>query len=243
MEWIGSGGSPASEFDLAPSIWQPHTRAVYWRAWRLVATWGVGRLLVGTGRHPVDVAATLKALTWDLSAPLCRRRTWFASLCRRPESSWFGRRCGLETRAASFIFRCRCVRSTNSRPSPGSSAARLDSEPSRGAQAAHPEGDGALAACVAAGHAGAASRAPWLLMTVVVTLGCLRVNEVAWLQVCDLWFNFLMSYGVPGFDGALAGSGCLRGGRARRRRISMASDVASQGGGAGPGRDRSRRAC
>ena len=55
--------------------------------------------------------------------------------------------------------------------------------------------------CVAAGHAGAASRSPRLLLTVVVTLGCLRVNEVARLQVCYLWFNYLMSYGVPGFEG------------------------------------------
>ncbi len=49
---------------------------------------------------------------------------------------------------------------------------------------------------MAAGHAGAASRAPWLRLTVIVTLGCLRVNEVAQLQVCYLWFNYLMSYGV-----------------------------------------------
>ncbi len=61
--------------------------------------------------------------------------------------------------------------------------------------------DGALAACLAAGHAGAASRSPRLLLTAVVTLGCLRVNEVARLQVCYLWFNYLMSYGVPGFEG------------------------------------------
>ena len=54
---------------------------------------------------------------------------------------------------------------------------------------------------MAAGHAGAASRAPWLLLTVVATLACLRVNEVARLQVCDLWFDYLMSCGVPGFEG------------------------------------------
>ena len=65
---------------------------------------------------------------------------------------------------------------------------------------------------MAAGHAGAALRTPQLLLTVVVTLDCLRVNEVARLQVCDLWFNFLMSYGVPGFDGALAA--CLAAGHA-----------------------------
>jgi hypothetical protein len=27
------------------------------------------------------------------------------------------------------------------------------------------------------------------LLTVVATLGCLRVNEVTRLQVCDLWFD------------------------------------------------------
>jgi hypothetical protein len=43
------------------------------------------------------------------------------------------------------------------------------------------------------------SRSPLLLLTVVVTLGCLRVNEVALLQV--LWFNYLTSYGVSGFEG------------------------------------------
>jgi hypothetical protein len=52
---------------------------------------------------------------------------------------------------------------------------------------------------------------------VVVTLGCLRVNEVARLQVCDQWFDYLMSYGVPGFEGTCfvrrpaAGAGCPKG--------------------------------
>jgi hypothetical protein len=39
------------------------------------------------------------------------------------------------------------------------------------------------------------------LLTVVATLACMRVNEVACLQVCDLWFDHLASYGVPGFEG------------------------------------------
>jgi hypothetical protein len=38
------------------------------------------------------------------------------------------------------------------------------------------------------------------LLTVVATLACLRVNEVARLQVCDLWFDYLMSYGLSGFE-------------------------------------------
>ncbi len=39
------------------------------------------------------------------------------------------------------------------------------------------------------------------LLTVVATLACMRVNEVARLQVCDLWFDYLASYGVSGFEG------------------------------------------
>ena len=39
------------------------------------------------------------------------------------------------------------------------------------------------------------------LLTVVAALACLRVNEVARLQVCDLWFDYLASYGIPGFEG------------------------------------------
>ena len=39
------------------------------------------------------------------------------------------------------------------------------------------------------------------LLTAVATLACLRVNEVALLQVCDVWFDHLTGYGVPGFQG------------------------------------------
>ena len=39
------------------------------------------------------------------------------------------------------------------------------------------------------------------LLTVVATLACLRVNEVALLQVCDLSIDHLTGYGVPGFEG------------------------------------------
>ena len=39
------------------------------------------------------------------------------------------------------------------------------------------------------------------LLTALATLACMLVNEVARLQVCDLWFDYLMSYGVLCFDG------------------------------------------
>jgi hypothetical protein len=42
--------SPASEFDRhLASIWQPHTRADYWWAWRLVVTWRLGAFLLALG--------------------------------------------------------------------------------------------------------------------------------------------------------------------------------------------------
>ena len=39
------------------------------------------------------------------------------------------------------------------------------------------------------------------LLTVVATSACSRVNEVALLQVCDLWWDHLTGYGVPGSGG------------------------------------------
>jgi hypothetical protein len=55
---------PEPDLHLAPSIRQPRTRADYWRAWRLVVTWGVARKALGTVL-PMSLT-TLKALTWDL---------------------------------------------------------------------------------------------------------------------------------------------------------------------------------
>jgi hypothetical protein len=102
---------------------------------------GVGRRLAGIGRRLVDVVATLKALTWDLSASLCQRR----------KSSWFGSQCRLGI--VFSIFRRQYAR-----------------------------GDGALVARVAAGHDG---RGRLSAADDGSHAGCLRVNEVARLQVCD----------------------------------------------------------
>jgi hypothetical protein len=33
----------------------------------------------------------------------------------------------------------------------------------------------------------------------VATIACLRVKEMALLQVCDLWWDHLTSFGVTGF--------------------------------------------
>ena len=42
------------------------------------------------------------------------------------------------------------------------------------------------------------------LMVALATICCLRVAELVALQVCDLWFDFHMGYGIPGFRGTLA---------------------------------------
>ncbi len=39
------------------------------------------------------------------------------------------------------------------------------------------------------------------LLTVLATLACMLVNEVARLQVCDVWFDYLASYGAPCLEG------------------------------------------
>ena len=67
------------------------------------------------------------------------------------------------------------------------------------------------------------------LLTARAAMACLWVSEVARLQVCDLWFDHLMSHGVPGFEGDVLGA------------HSLASAVAPSGGGTGPGRVRSGR--
>ena len=43
-----------------------------------------------------------------------------------------------------------------------------------------------------------------LLLTALATIACLRVSEVARLQVCDLWFDHFTGYGIPGYDGTCA---------------------------------------
>ena len=183
----GTGATVASlalEFDrhLAPSIRQPRTRADYWRAWRLVVTWGVARKALGAVL-PMSLT-TLKALTWDL---VC-----FAVPTSQVELVWKAvqarhRRFHLPppmSEANQFSLWSKMLGSIRGRPV----ALKLPIQKAtvRWLLAWRPDSL-------------AAHRAR--LLTVVATLACLRVNEVARLQVCDLWFDYLTSYGVPGFEG------------------------------------------
>ena len=176
--------SLAAAFDrhLAPAIRQPRTRADYWRAWRLVVTWAVARKAVDS-ILPMSLD-TLKALTWDM---VC-----FAVPSSQVELVWRS----IQARHRQFQLRLplgetgqysmwtRMLGSVRGRP------LRLkypiQKHTVRWLLAWRPDKL-------------AAHRAR--LLTVVATLACLRVSEVALLQVCDLWFDHLAGYGVPGFEG------------------------------------------
>ena len=174
----------AAAFDehLAPACRQPRTRADYWRAWRLVITWAVARRAV-QDILPMSLD-TLKALTWDM---VC-----FAVPSSQIELVWKS----VQARHRQFQLRqplcevnmysswVKMLGSVRGRPL----ALKLPIQTTtvRWLLAWRP-------ASLAAHRA--------RLLTVVATLACLRVNEVARLQVCDLWFDYLASYGVSGFEG------------------------------------------
>ena len=183
----GAGATVASlaaEFDrhLAPSIRQPRTRADYWRAWRLVVTWGVARKALGSVL-PMS-PETLNALTWDLvcfAVPTSQvELVWKAVQARHRQFHLPPPLC----EANQFSSWAKMLGAIRGRPV----ALKLPIQKAtvRWLLAWRP-------ATLAAHRA--------RLLTAVATLGCLRVNEVARLQVCDLWFDYLMAYGVPGFEG------------------------------------------
>jgi hypothetical protein len=174
----------AAAFDkhLAPACRQPRTRADYWRAWRLVVTWAVARQAVhDILPMPLD---TLKALTWDM---VC-----FAVPSSQIELVWKS----VQARHRQFQLRqplCEANQYSSWVKMLGSIRGRplalklpIQKATVRWLLAWRPT-------------TLAAHRAR--LLTAVATLACMRVNEVARLQVCDLWFDYLASYGIPGFEG------------------------------------------
>jgi hypothetical protein len=184
----GSAGatvaSLASEFDrhLAPSIRQPRTKADYWRAWRLVVTWEVARKAL-CAVLPMSLT-TLKALTWDLvcfAMPTSQvELVWKAVQARQRQFHLPPPMC----EANQFSWWSKMLGSIRGRPV--ELKLPIQKATVRWLLVWRPD-------------TLAAHRAR--LLTVVVTLAYLRVNEVARLQVCDLWFDYLMSYGVSGFEG------------------------------------------
>jgi len=176
--------SLAAAFDehLAPACRQPRTRADYWRAWRLVVTWAVARKAV----HDILPMSldTLKALTWDM---VC-----FAVPSSQIELVWKSvqarhRHFQLPAPLCEFNQYASWVKLLGSvRGRPVALKLPIQKATVRWLLAWRPTSL-------------AAHRAR--LLTVVATLACMRVNEVARLQVCYLWFDHLASYGMPGFEG------------------------------------------
>lgn len=174
----------AAAFDqhLAPSCMRPRTRADYWRAWRLVVTWAVARRAV-PDILPMSLV-TLKALTWDLvcfAVPTSQiELVWKAVQARhrqlhlRPPMTDIGQ----STRWSRMLGMIR------GRPA----ALKLPIQK-------------ATVRWLLAWRPASFVEHRARLLTVVATLACLRVSEVTRLQVCDLWFDHLMAYGVPGFEG------------------------------------------
>ena len=176
--------SLSAEFDrhLAPACRQPRTRADYWRAWRLVVTWAVARKAVDL-ILPMSLE-TLKALTWDMvcfAVPSSQvELVWRAIQARHRQHQL--RQPLFELNQYSLWVKM--LGSVRGRPL--NLKFPIQKHTVRWLLAWRP-------ATMAAHRA--------RLLTAVATLACLRVNEVALLQVCDLWFDHLTGYGVPGFEG------------------------------------------
>ena len=174
----------AAAFDqyLAPACRQPRTRADYWRAWRLVVTWAVARNVV-PDILPMSLE-TLKALTWDLvcfAVPSSQIELVWKSVQSRHRQ--FQLRPPM-SEANQFTSWARMLGSIRGRPA----ALKLPIQK-------------ATVRWLLAWRPSTLSAHRARLLTAVATMACLRVSEVARLQVCDLWFDHLTSYGVPGFEG------------------------------------------
>ena len=177
-----AGLADAFDQHLAPARRQPSTRLQHWRAWSLVLTWAVARRCL----HrilPMDSTA-IKALTWDLIS--------FSVTSSRIEAVW----AAVQARHRRFGF----VPPLNERNQYSAWVRMLNTVRGRPLALKLPiQRDTVRWLLLWRPSSLALNRAR--LLTALATLACLRVNEVARLQVCDLWFDYLTAYGVPGFNG------------------------------------------
>jgi hypothetical protein len=164
------------------------TLSEYWRALRLVVTWAVARRAV---LDNVDILPmlldTLKALTWDLvcfAFPSSQIKLVWKSVQARHLHFQLRQPLCKANQYASWV---KMLGSVNGRPLALNLPVQKVTE--RWLLAWRPTSL-------------AAHRERLLtVVTVVATLACMRVNKVARLQVCNLWFDYLASYGVLCFEG------------------------------------------
>ena len=176
--------SLAAAFDqhLAPARRQPRTRLEHWRAWSLVLTWAIARRCLPRVL-PMD-QETIKALTWDLVS--------FCVTSSRIEAVW----AAIQARHRRFGV----TPPLNERNQYSTWARMLNTVRGRPLALKLPIQRSTVHWLLRWRPTGlAANRAR--LLTALATIACLRVSEVARLQVCDLWFDYLAEYGVPGFTG------------------------------------------
>jgi hypothetical protein len=168
-----------------PSRSQPSTRSKHWDNWAVVVTWAIAWGVV----HAILPMSTdiLKALTWELLCMGTPRSViiaiWAAIQHRHrtagliPPIQGFG----------EFSAWTRCLSSVLGRPS-----ALL-----------FPIHRCLVAALLRLRPTGLRDNRD-RLMIALATICCLRVAELAALQICDIWFDFHTGYGIPGYKGTAA---------------------------------------
>ena len=175
----------AQAFDthLWPACAAQRTRHKNWRHWCTVLTWGIVRkalpLLLPMSRD------TLKAITWDLVSFRASRSqivaVWSAISSRH---RYFGLTPPIHEKG-EFSRWVRAISCVMGRPL----ALKLP---------VHKSIIRTLLAWRPTGVADNRCR----LLTALATIACLRVSEVAALQVCDLWFDHFTGMGIPGYEGS-----------------------------------------
>ena len=167
---------------VLPARSRPGTRRGNWHNWSCVVTWAIVHKAT---RHILPMSRdTLKALTWDLISFAVShssiRAVWSAVNARH---RLFGYTPPINERL-EFTAWVRAIGSIMGRPL----SLKLP---------IHKKVVAWLLRWRPDGVADNRNR----LMTALATVACLRVSELARLQVCDLWFDFLTAWGIPGYEG------------------------------------------
>ena len=168
-----------------PSRSQASTRAKHWPNWAVVVTWA---LAWGALALILPMATdTLKAISWELLCMGTPRSVitaiWAAVQNRHKVAGLPPPIAGL----GEFSAWTRCLASLVGRPT----ALLFPVHRS-------------IVACLLRMRPSLLRDHRDRLMVALATICCLRVAELAALQVCDLWFDFHTGYGIPGFWGTAA---------------------------------------
>ena len=177
----------AEDFDrhVLPARHQPRTRGKNWYYWAFVVTWAVTMgdtcLLL-----PMSVK-TLKALSWDCLMLGCSRSVlesvWSAVQHRHSLLGFIAPLSGRNV-YTSWVRAISCLMG-------------------RPLRLKFPIHKGMVAYLLRWRPESMAVNRDRLL-TALATVACLRVSEVARLQVCDLWFHYFLSMALPGMEGTAA---------------------------------------